>query len=96
MFTAFELFDHLLDVKKVLTRIHELLEPGGYLFLTCLNSLGFDIQVLWKHSLMVCPPLHLNLFNTKSIEILLNACGFEITELTTPGKLDWEIMKNSF
>ncbi len=96
MLTAFELFDHLHDAKKVLKRIHELLEPEGYLFLTALNSLGFDIQVLWKHSMMVCPPLHLNLFNTSSIEILLEHCGFEITEITTPGKLDWELMENGF
>ena len=38
---------------------------------------------------------HLNYFNPKSIEILLNNCGFEILIVETPGKLDVDLVKKA-
>ncbi|VVB88572.1 Ubiquinone biosynthesis O-methyltransferase [uncultured archaeon] len=90
---AFELFEHLFDPGIFLERIGSLLKPGGYLLLTTLNGQGFDIQLLWENSKSISPPHHLNFFNPKSISLLLASCGFIKAEVTTPGKLDWDIVE---
>ena len=61
---------------------------------TTLNGKGFDIQVLWENSKSVYPPHHLNFFNPDSVGILLGKCGFEVLEITTPGRLDVDIVSN--
>ncbi len=93
LLTSFELFEHLYEPEIFLEKVRELLKPDGYLLLTTLNGEGFDIQVLWEHSKSVQPPHHLNFFNPRSIEILFQKNGFEIIEIATPGKLDWDIIE---
>jgi SAM-dependent methyltransferase len=93
LLTSFELFEHVYDPQTFLRKIRELLRPGGRLLLTTLNGEGFDIQVLWEKSKSVSPPHHLNFFNPKSIRILLEKCGFTVEEISTPGRLDWDIVE---
>ena len=62
---------------------------------TTLSGIGVDIQVLQEYSKAISPPMHLNFFNPKSIEILLTNVGFKTLEITTPGKLDIDIMGNN-
>jgi hypothetical protein len=76
--------------------VYRLLNPGGYLFLTTLNGLGIDIQVLWERSKSVYPPHHLNFFNPGSLKMLLEKKGFAIIEIATPGQLDWDIMEGAY
>lgn len=92
--TSFELFEHLQNPRYFIEKIHGLLKPNGYLLLTTLNSGGFDIQLLWDKAKCIFPPPHLNFYNTSSISILLEDCGFEIISISTPGKLDWDIVEN--
>jgi len=96
LLTAFELFEHLHDPLPFVEKVHTLLNPGGYLFITTLNVLGFDIQVLWEKAKSVFPPQHLNFFNPHSIATLLARNGFEIVEITTPGQLDWDIIEGAY
>lgn len=93
LLTAFELFEHLHNPELFLRKVNQLLKKGGCFFFTTLNGLGFDIQILWEKSKSVSPPHHLNFFNLKSAEILLNKCGFKVIEASTPGKLDWDIVE---
>lgn len=93
LLTSFELLEHVYDPPMFLRKVHELLRPGGRLILTTLNGEGFDIQVLWKNSKSVFPPHHLNFFNPQSIRILLKRCGFTVEEISTPGRLDWDIVE---
>ena len=90
---AFELFEHLFDPVTFLQKIYSLLKPGGNLLLTTLNGQGFDILILWERSKSVAPPHHLNFFNPVSIKILLERIGFDVIEISTPGKLDWDIVE---
>ena len=62
---------------------------------TTLSGMGVDIQTLWQNSKAVSPPMHLNFFNPKSVETLLNKVGFDLIEISTPGKLDLDIMNNN-
>lgn len=93
LLTAFELFEHLHQPKVFLQAARRLLKPGGRLLATTLNGEGFDIQVLWEKSKSIYPPCHINFFNPGSITRLLEANGFEIEELETPGQLDWDIVE---
>jgi SAM-dependent methyltransferase len=96
LLTAFELFEHLHEPKMFLKKIHGLLKPGGFLFFTTLNGLGFDIQVLWRDSKSLSPPHHLNFFNPRSLSLLLRSTGFRVVECSTPGQLDWDIVESAF
>ena len=93
LLTSFELFEHVYDPQAFLLKIWELLRPGGRLFMTTLNGEGFDIQMLWENSKSVSPPHHLNFFNPRSMKMLLEKCGFTIEEISTPGRLDWDIVE---
>lgn len=93
LLTAFELLEHLYEPASFLYKIYSLLKPGGYLYLTTLNGMGFDILLLWEKSKSVYPPHHLNFFNINSIQLLMKKVGFSIVEVATPGKLDWDIVE---
>lgn len=90
---SFELFEHLNRPLVFLKKANSVLETGGYLLLTTLNGKGFDIQLLWERHKNVNPPHHLNFANPKSIRLALERTGFEIVSITTPGKLDWDIVE---
>lgn len=96
LLTAFELFEHLHNPVVFAEKAYNLLKSGGYLYLTTLNGLGFDIQLLWERSKSVTPPHHLNFFNPRSMETLLVRKGFEIVEIATPGQLDWDIIEGAY
>lgn len=94
-FVSFELFEHLYDPAEFLRTLSGLMKSGDLFIFTTLNGTGVDIQVLWEHSKAISPPHHLNFFNPLSIRTLLEASGFEPVEITTPGKLDINIIENN-
>ncbi|WP_061214989.1 methyltransferase domain-containing protein [Syntrophomonas wolfei] len=93
LLTCFELFEHLHTPVDFVQRVFKLLKPGGHFLMTTLNGQGFDIQLLWDKSKSISPPQHINFFNTTSITLLLQRCGFQIVDVSTPGKLDWDIVE---
>jgi len=96
LLTTFELFEHLHQPRMFLEKVHGLLNPRGFFFLTTLNGLGFDIQILWKDSKSLSPPHHLNFFNPRSLSKFLESVGFKVVECSTPGQLDWDIVESAF
>ena len=96
LLTTFELFEHLHDPLLFLNDCYDLLNPGGYIYLTTLNSHGFDIRVLWEESNSIFPPHHLNFFNPISMDKIMSLVGFNNIEITTPGELDIDIVKNVY
>ncbi|WP_345980673.1 class I SAM-dependent methyltransferase [Sulfurimonas sp. HSL3-2] len=95
LYTSFELFEHLYDPKVFLEKLFSSMKSNDVFLFTTLNGMGVDIQTLWEKSKSVSPPHHLNFFNPKSIEKLLVEVGFEVLEISTPGKLDIDIMNNN-
>lgn len=93
--TCFEVLEHLYDPVVFLKRICDLLLPGGVLLLTTLTCSGFDIQVLWEHSKSVYPPHHINLISVEGMIQLVTRSGFELADLSTPGELDVDIVRNT-
>lgn len=90
---SFEVIEHLFSPRDFLQKCAGLLQIGGMLILTCPNGLGFDIDLMGAVSTSVDVE-HVNLFNPQSLSVLMQACGFEVIETQTPGRLDAELVRN--
>jgi 2-polyprenyl-3-methyl-5-hydroxy-6-metoxy-1,4-benzoquinol methylase len=90
----FEVIEHLFSPGQFIRQCAELLDEGGILILTCPNGKGFDIQVLREKSSAIDVE-HVNLFNPKSLTLLLEQCGFDVIETQTPGRLDAELVRKA-
>lgn len=93
--TAFEVIDRISNPRGLIQKTRSMLVEDGLLFLTMPTISGFDLQILWDHSKSIFPIDHMNLFSIEGIKELINNCGFKIIELSTPGQLDIEIVKNA-
>jgi len=89
---SFEVIEHLFRPEEFVSQCIRFLKPGGIVFLTCPNGQGFEVATLKEHAQSVDPE-HLNYFNPASLSRLLERKGLEILEVTTPGKLDAEIVR---
>jgi len=95
LFTSFELFEHLFCPEEFLNQVYRAMQAGDLFIFTTLSGSGIDIRGLWEDSKSVSPPHHLNFFNPKSVEHLLGKVGFNLLQVTTPGKLDIDILANN-
>jgi len=93
--TAFAVVDRVFNPEIFLKAVRSILVERGLLFFTTTTISGFDLQVLWQNSKTIFPPDHINLLSIEGIVKLLERCGFEIIELSTPGQLDVELVKNA-
>jgi len=92
--TCFEVLEHVhapLDFVKVLKRIAR---PGGYVLVSTLCIDGFDLQMLWDKSAQISPPHHINFLSVRGFARLFERAGMEEIMVTTPGKLDVDIVRN--
>jgi len=89
-----EVISHLFRPKKMIEVACSCLRKNGLLILATPNIHGFDLLMLRKYSDNIGAPNHLNYFNDKSIQILLEDCGFETLDVVTPGELDAELVRN--
>jgi hypothetical protein len=94
VFVSFELFEHLHDPAAFCRHLFGLMASGDRFIFTTLSGAGADIQALWQDSKSVSPPHHLNFLNPASVRRLLQRIGFEVLSVTTPGKLDVDILAN--
>jgi 2-polyprenyl-3-methyl-5-hydroxy-6-metoxy-1,4-benzoquinol methylase len=90
---SFETIEHVFSPKTFLEHCRRLLAPGGLLVLTCPNYEGFDIMTLGALSDSLDAE-HINMFNPTSLKHLVESLGFEVLELSTPGELDAELVRN--
>lgn len=90
--TAFEVLEHIFDPAEFIEHCSHLLNEGGLLMLTCPNINGFETKLLGACSSTIGHG-HLNYFHPDSLCLLLRRFGFEILSVTTPGKLDVDIVR---
>jgi len=88
-----DLIEHLHDPAGLLLQLRSRLRDGGLIQIATPNGEGFDFKLLGDKTDNITPPEHLQYFNPRSISLLLERCGFEPIDVTTPGVLDMEIVK---
>lgn len=95
----FELLEHLVDPYSFMKNCFSLLNQQGEIYFSTPNYEGMDNKVvsydcpkrLMAHAIF--PPFHLSGFNPISVNFLLNSVGFLDVEVTTPGKLDMDLLR---
>ena len=92
---SFEVLEHVWDPVTFLKGLVRMTKPGGIVFVSTLSIDGFDLQHLWGSSKQISPPHHLNFLSNKGLEELFEKAGLINIELTTPGKLDVDIVVNA-
>jgi SAM-dependent methyltransferase len=93
---CFEVLEHVYDPVGFIKVLSRLVRPGGYVFVSTLGVDGFDIQVLWDKSRSVFPPHHINFLSVRGFETAFRRAGLREIDVTTPGKLDVDIVRNAF
>jgi 2-polyprenyl-3-methyl-5-hydroxy-6-metoxy-1,4-benzoquinol methylase len=91
---SFEVIEHLFEPRRFVAGCAERLKRGGLLVLSCPNGEGFDVATLGPASLAVDVE-HVNLFNPASLSRLVEAHGFAVVEVSTPGRLDAEFVRTA-
>ena len=95
VFTAFEVIERIFDPAEFIKEACEVCQSQGLFFLTANTMSGFEYQILGDKSPRLHPPDRINLLSIEAIHNILTESGFEVVELSTPGRLDVEIVRNA-
>ncbi len=93
--SAFEKLEHQFSPYAYINLVRQSLAPGGLFFFTTRTISGFDLQVLWDKTPYIFVPEHLNLLSIEGIARLIERCGLELVELSTPGQLDVQLVRHA-
>ncbi len=93
--TAFEQLESQFSPAGFVETAANMLDDGGVLFMTTRTGSGFDHQILQDRTPYVFVPEHLNLLSVEGISVLVERCGLELLELSTPGQLDLELVEHA-
>jgi 2-polyprenyl-3-methyl-5-hydroxy-6-metoxy-1,4-benzoquinol methylase len=85
---SFETIEHLFWPIELVQKVYNILSDGGYFIFTTPNYHGFDMLILGRDYKRILAPFHLNYFNIKTIDTLLNLAGLRVVDKSTPGMLD--------
>ena len=91
----FDVLQRYSDPVGLLVKAFKALKPGGILLLTSRSGSGFDILSLAGESESVFPLDHIVLPSPQGMSLALQQAGFEVLELTTPGHLDVQLVKQA-
>lgn len=95
LLVCFEVLEHVYDPLAFVQTLSRLVKPGGYVFVSTLCVDGFDIQMLWEKSNSIFPPHHINFLSVAGFEYLFARAGLVEVDVTTPGQLDVDIVRNA-
>jgi len=95
VFTAFEVVERIFDPAEFIKEVYQVCQSRGLFFLTTNTISGFEYQILNEKSPRLHPPDRINLLSIEAIHNILTESGFEVIELSTPGRLDVEIVRNA-
>jgi len=93
---CFEVLEHVFDPFAFISSLARLASLGGHVLVSTLCVDGFDIQMLWERSNSISPPHHINFISLEGFDSLFKRAGLEVLSITTPGKLDVDIVRNAY
>ena len=91
--TAFETIERMTSPQKLFDWAKCICQQGGLLLLTTASCSGFEYQVLGDKAPNINPINRMNLFTIEALKKCIEDSGFELIELSTPGRLDVEIVR---
>ena len=94
--TSFEVIEHSYDPLEYVKALKKLAKKDGYVLVSGLTVDGLDIQILGKSSKAIAPPFHLNFLSVEGLHKLFERAEFSEIDVITPGKLDLDIVLNTF
>jgi len=92
---CFEVLEHVYEPVAFVKSLMRLARPGGMVFVSTLCVDGFDLQTQWHKSNQIFPPHHINFLSVAGFEKLFMRAGLVDVAVTTPGKLDVDIVRNA-
>ena len=93
--TCFEVIEHVYSPLEFIKSLKMLTKKKGQVLISGLSGDGFDIQLLKKDSNSVSPPHHLNFISIDGFDTMFKEAGYDNINIITPGRLDFDIVKNS-
>ena len=91
-----EVIEHVFSPLNYLKKIKKLTKKGGIIVLTTLTIDGIDMIILDKKSSQILPPHHINFISIAGFEKLAKSANLKVINISTPGKMDIDILKNSY
>jgi 2-polyprenyl-3-methyl-5-hydroxy-6-metoxy-1,4-benzoquinol methylase len=77
LITSYHVIEHLLEPVKHLTKIRQLVQPGGIVFIETPNLASLGAKVRGKRWSHIIPPEHINYFTPDSLRYTLCQAGFQ-------------------
>lgn len=96
IFTAFEVVERAFDPAKLFNDAYSSCKKNGLFLITTTTSSGFEYQLLGEYSPNIIPLDRLNLLSLEALTSQIERAGFEIIEMSTPGRLDVEMVKRTY
>jgi SAM-dependent methyltransferase len=81
--TLWEVLEHIVEPARLLERIRRVLAPGGAAFILVPNADSLASRVLHEKSGTFGGHSHVNFFNRRTLQRLLNLTGFDLIEAET-------------
>ena len=85
---TFHVLEHVYEPYDFLRKCHTLLEEGGDLEIRIPNGGSLEMRIWWKYASQSWVPFHINLFDPKTIDIILKKIWFTAIRIKT-NPLPW-------